>query len=331
MIVKYFDLEKKIKDQTNFYLFYGHNTGLIEETINGVLKPIFSKNIFYYDENEILTKSDDFKEQIFNKSFFEDNKLIIINRATDKILKVIEQIIDNQADDYKIIIKAGLLEKKSKLRYFFENNKKTIVVPFYEDNHQTLTKIAQNFFYEKKIRISQHDINYIVERVKGNRINLKNELKKIYFFCQKRKSIQLKDILKLTNLAENYDISELIDQCLAKNKKKTLNILNENNSSTEDNILILKNFLYKLKRLKKLKISMELNNNTEEVLSSFRPAIFWKDKDLVKQQLINWSLPQIRSLIKKVNNIELLIKKNTQIGNQVVNDFIIDKLKQINN
>lgn len=331
MIVKYFDLEKKIKDQTNFYLFYGHNTGLIEETINGVLKPIFSKNIFYYDENEILTKSDDFKEQIFNKSFFEDNKLIIINRATDKILKVIEQIIDNQADDYKIIIKAGLLEKKSKLRYFFENNKKTIVVPFYEDNHQTLTKIAQNFFYEKKIRISQHDINYIVERVKGNRINLKNELKKIYFFCQKRKSIQLKDILKLTNLAENYDISELIDQCLAKNKKKTLNILNENNSSTEDNILILKNFLYKLKRLKKLKISMELNNNTEEVLSSFRPAIFWKDKDLVKQQLINWSLPQIKSLIKKVNNIELLIKKNTQIGNQVVNDFIIDKLKQINN
>lgn len=331
MIVKYFDLEKKIKDQTNFYLFYGHNTGLIEETINGVLKPIFSKNIFYYDENEILTKSDDFKEQIFNKSFFEDNKLIIINRATDKILKVIEQIIDNEADDYKIIIKAGLLEKKSKLRYFFENNKKTIVVPFYEDNHQTLTKIAQNFFYEKKIRISQHDINYIVERVKGNRINLKNELKKIYFFCQKRKSIQLKDILKLTNLAENYDISELIDQCLAKNKKKTLNILNENNSSTEDNILILKNFLYKLKRLKKLKISMELNNNTEEVLSSFRPAIFWKDKDLVKQQLINWSLPQIKSLIKKVNNIELLIKKNTQIGNQVVNDFIIDKLKQINN
>ena len=331
MIVKYFDLEKKIKDQTNFYLFYGHNTGLIEETINGVLKPIFSKNIFYYDENEILTKSDDFKEQIFNKSFFEDNKLIIINRATDKILKVIEQIVDNEADDYKIVIKAGLLEKKSKLRYFFENNKKTIVVPFYEDNHQTLTKIAQNFFYEKKIRISQHDINYIVERVKGNRINLKNELKKIYFFCQKTKSIQLKDILKLTNLAENYDISELIDQCLAKNKKKTLNILNENNSSTEDNILILKNFLYKLKRLKKLKISMELNNNTEEVLSSFRPAIFWKDKDLVKQQLINWSLPQIKSLIKKVNNIELLIKKNTQIGNQVVNDFIIDKLKQINN
>ncbi len=331
MIVKYFDLKKKIKDKINFYLFYGHNTGLIEETINGVLKTIFSKNIFYYDENEILTKSDDFKEQIFNKSFFEDDRLIIINRATDKILKVIEQIIDNEADDYKIVIKAGLLEKKSKLRYFFENNKKTIIVPFYEDNHQTLAKIAQNFFYEKKIKISPQNINYIVERVKGNRINLKNELKKIYFFCQKKQSIELKDILKLTNLAENYDISELIDQCLAKNKKKTLNILNENNSSTEDNILILKNFLYKLKRLKKLKINMELNKNTEEVISSYKPPIFWKDKDLVKQQLRNWSLPQLISLIKKVNNIELLIKKNTQIGNQLINDFIIDKLKQINN
>ena len=174
MIVKYFDLKNKLKDKINYYLFYGQNTGLIDETISAIFKPIFSKNIFYYEEGDLLTKIDDFKEKIFNRSFFENNKLIIINRASDKILKIIEQIIGNQFEDTTIIIRAGALEKRSKLRNFFEKSSDAIIVPFYEDNQQTLAKITHNFFNEKKIKISPQNINYIVERSKGNRNYLKN-------------------------------------------------------------------------------------------------------------------------------------------------------------
>ena len=326
MIVKYFDLKNKLKDKINYYLFYGQNTGLIDETISAIFKPIFSKNIFYYEEGDLLTKIDDFKEKIFNRSFFENNKLIIINRASDKILKIIEQIIGNQFEDTTIIIRAGALEKRSKLRSFFEKSSDAIIVPFYEDNQQTLAKITHNFFNEKKIKISPQNINYIVERSKGNRNYLKNELEKISNYSHKKKSIEFEEIEKLINLTENYNISELTDQCLAKNKKKTLNILNENNTSSEDNIIILKNFLYKLKRLKKLKKDLETKKNTDEVISSFKPPIFWKDKELIKQQLNSWTLSQIKSLIKKVNSTELLIKKNSQISNEIVNDFILEKL-----
>ncbi len=331
MIVKFFDLKKKANDKVSVYLLYGQNSGLIEETVDAVLKPILSKNIFYYDENDILSKTDEFKEEIFNKSFFETDKLIIINRATDKILNLIEDIIDSKIENTKIIIKTGILEKKSKLRNFFEKNKEQIVVPFYEDNYQSLMKIAQNFFSEKKIKVSPQNINYIIERSKGNRINLKNELEKIANYSLKKKTIEFSDIIKLTNLAENYDFSELTDQCLARNKKKTLSILNENNSSVEDNIIILKTFLYKLKRLKKLKINLEIINNPDTVISTFKPPIFWKDKDLIKQQLRIWSLPQIKLFIKKINDIETLIKKNSQISSKIVNDFILEKLDLPNN
>ena len=150
MIVKQFNLKNKIKEKINFYLLYGQNSGLIDETINSILKPNFSKNIFYYDEIDLLSKIEEFKEEIFNKSFFENDKLIIISRATDKILQVIEDIIQIQNDDLKIIIKTSSLEKKSKLRNYFEKNKDTIIVPFYEDTHQSLIAIAQKFFYEKK-------------------------------------------------------------------------------------------------------------------------------------------------------------------------------------
>ena len=331
MIIKNFNLKKSLDKKINFYLLYGQNSGLIDETVKLVLKPIFSKNIFHYDENEVLSKIDEFKEEIFNKSFFENDKLIIISRVSDKILSIIEEIIDRKTQDITIIIRAGILEKKSKLRSFFEKNANTIVVPFYEDNNQSLMKIAQNFFYEKKIQISPQNINYIVERSNGNRINLRNELDKILYFSQKKPIIELDEILKLTNLTENYSFSELADQCLLKNKKKTLNIINENITSAEDNIIILKTFLYKLKRLKKLKIDFETKKNYDVVISSFKPPIFWKDKDLIKQQLKIWSLAQIQSSIRKVNDVELLIKKNSQIANQIVNDFILEKLIQTSN
>ena len=331
MIIKYFDLNKNLKRNINFYLLYGLNIGLIEETINKTLKPSLSKNIFNYEESEILTNIEDFEQNIFSKSFFENDKLIIINRASDKILGIIEGIVNKDISETVIILKSSTLEKKSKLRNFFEKDKKTIISAFYEDNYQSLMIIAQNFIKEKKIKISSQNINFIVERSKGNRISLRNELEKIENFSLKKNSIEISDILKLTNLAENYSVSELTDQCLAKNKKKTLNILNENNTSHEDNILILKTFLYKLKRLKKLKINLKDQKNSEAAISSFKPVIFWKDKDLVRQQLKIHSLPDIQFLIKKINNVELLLKKNSQVSNQIVNNFILERLEISNN
>ena len=331
MIVKFFDLKKNLKNNINFYLLYGLNSGLIEETINNILKPGLSINIFNYEENELLSNIDEFKDGIFTKSFFDKDKLIIINRATDKILHVIEEIINKDIKDLKIIIKSGVLEKKSKLRRFFEANKSVIIIPFYEDNSQSLVSIAQKFFKENKIGISSQNINYVAERAKGNRINLKNELEKIQNYSLGKNSIEFNEITKLTNLSENYDVTELVNQCIAKNKKKTLHILNENNSVLEDSIIILKTFLYKLKRLKKLKDELQIQDNIDNAVSSFKPPIFWKEKDLIKQQLKVWTLTQIKSLIIQVSDLELLIKKNSEQSSRIINNFIFENLERSSN
>ena len=331
MIVKFFDLKKKLKNKINFYLLYGPNNGLIDETIDNILKPNLSINIFNYDENEILSNIDEFKDGILSKSFFDKDKLIIINRASDKILHIIEEIINKNVEDLKIIVKSGLLDKKSKLRKFFEKNDSVIITAFYEDNNLSLLSIAQKFFKEKKISISNQNINLITEKAMGNRVNLKNELKKIENYCLERKSIGFEEITKLTNITENYDVSELVNQCIAKNKKKNLYKLNENSSLLEDDILILKTFIYKLKRLKRIKNELEIQNNVDVAITSYRPPIFWKEKDLIKQQLKTWSLFQIRMLIKQVNDLELLTKKNSEISNRIISNFLLENLELSNN
>ena len=326
MIIKYNELKSLNKNNFNFYLFYGSNKSLIEETINKNFKPIFTKNISSFDEVELLNNIDDFKEMIFNRSFFDDEKFIIINRASSKIVNLIQELVVSQVKDLKIIITAGVLEKKSKLRNFFEKDKFTIIVPFYEDNYQSLATMIQTKFRENKINISNEIINLLVDRSKGDRINIYNEIEKILSYNKNKTKIDLEDVLKLTNLVENHDISELVDHSLSKNIKKTLNIINENNPNTEENILIIRVYLSKLRRLKRLKIDLEKNKNIENVLSSSKPPIFWKDKDVIKQQLSKWTLKEIRYLIHRVNKLELIIKKNNQISNHLLNNFILENL-----
>ena len=239
-------------------------------------------------------------------------------------------MVESKITDLKVIIKAEALEKKSKLRSYFEKNKSTVITAFYEDNYQSLLLIISKIFRDKKINVSNEVINLIIERSRGNRVNINNELEKILTYTKDHNKISLDDVLKLTNLTENYNISELVDQNLSKNSKKTINILNENNLNTEENILILRTFLSKLKRLKKLKIDLEKNKNIEQVLSSFRPQIFWKDKDVIKQQLNNMSLVEINYLIKKINKLELEIKRNFLLSNQIMTNFILENLDRTN-
>ena len=329
MISKFYEISK-FKDKLKFYLFYGENEGLKQDTIQSNFKNFKKENTYRYNEKDIIINKESFFDNIYSKSFFENDKLILIFEVTDKFLSLVEEIIETKLDDTIIILIAKKLEKRSKIRVFFEKNKNGVCVPFYEDTVQTLIIIAQKFLKENKINFSQENLNIIIERSQGDRTNLKNELEKIKILSLSRKSITFDDVLKLSNLSSNYNTSELVDNCLCQNKKKTLNILNENISSTEDNILILKSFLFKLKRLRKLKIDLKKNNNVEETISSFRPPIFWKDKDIIKKQLKIWELNDIQEFIININNLESLVKKNPIISNQITNNMILDQLKNSN-
>jgi len=331
MIIKSFELNKIDLKKNNFFLFYGENEGLKKEIIESNFKNNYPKKTFYYDESEVLNNKGNFFEEILSKSFFENEKLIIISRSTDKITSIIEEILEKKIDDLVLILNSGSLEKRSKLRLLFEKNKEIICIAFYEDNNQTLSSLASQFFRNNKIQISQQAINLIINRCRGDRQNLKNELNKIESFIKNKKKIEISEILQLTNLAENYSVTELVDNCLAKNKNKTLNILNENNYNLEDCIIVIRTMLVKSKRLLKLFQEIKISNNIDSAISSIKPPIFWKDKQIVKDQINKWSYKKIELLIFRINEIELLIKKNSSISLSVLSDFIIEQASTASN
>jgi len=329
MIVKPFEI--KNKKENKFFLFYGENQGYKNQIINDEFKKKNTEGIYCYEESEILHNKESFFTNLLSKSFFENEKLILINRATDKMRELVEEIIEKNIDGVTLILNSNTLERKSRLRSLFEKSKIAICVPFYEDNIQTLSSITGQFFRDNKILISQQIINLIVGRCRGDRQNLNNELEKIKNYTQNKSKVEIQDILKLTNLAENYNVSELIDSCLSKNKKKTINVLNENNYSPEDCVLIIRTFLMKAKRLVKLCKEQIRVKNLDAVITTFKPPIFWKDKETVKQQIRAWSYNQAEALTYDINEIELLIKKYPHNSINILSNFIIDKTSSISN
>ena len=221
-------------------------------------------------------------------------------------------------------MKSGALEKRSKLRTLFEKNNTIITIPFYEDDEQNLTPIVNNFINKNNINLSRESINLIVSRAGGDRENLKQELDKIYNYAITNKNVRLETIQRLSNLAENFSVNELADSYLEKNKKNVAKILNENNYSDEDCILILRTILNKSKRLLNVIKKYNKDENLDEVISSHRPPIFWKDKIIVKKQAKLWDLEDLKNKIFKINNIEALVKTNSKNALNLVSDFVVN-------
>jgi len=320
MILKSYEINKIDQNINHLILFYGKNEGLKNEAVRILVK---KNDISNYEEREILDNENNFIENILSKSLFEQQKFIVIKRSTDKILKVIETLNFKNLQDTTIILNADNLEKKSKLRSFFEKDKKLVCIPFYPDNAQMLSKITYNFLRERKISISPSNINIIINKCSGDRETLINELQKIELFSKNGKKINSENISKLINLGENHSISDLVDNCLAQNKRKIISILNENNFSNEDCITIVRSFLIKSKKLLALSKAFETNKNIDLTISSAKPPIFWKEKEVTKQQILKWSSKNIKQLIYSISETELQIKKNINNSINLITDFIL--------
>jgi len=324
MILKYYELNK-INSNNRFILFHGNNAGLKIEEIQKINNKFKSK-ISNYDEKQIIDDKEKFLENILTGSLFDESKIIIINRASDKILNIIEELNEKKIDDVVFIINAEILGKKSKLRNYFEKSKiKHLSVAFYPDNNDTLFKITNDFLKKQKITLSRENINLIISKCNNDRKNLINELEKINLFLIGKKTITNDEIFKLVNLTENHSVNELINFCLAKNLKQTLNILNDNNFSKEDCFLITRTMLKKAKILHDLINQFNTNNNLETTINNAKPPIFWKEKDIIRQQIQKWKINNVKKLIEDINEIELNIKKYSINSINFISNFLLEK------
>tara|TARA_B100000035_G_C21002062_1_gene555441 strand:- start:137 stop:1120 length:984 start_codon:yes stop_codon:yes gene_type:complete len=327
MILKSYEIKKINTNKSKIILLYGKNDAQKDEAINSISN---NTDYFSYDQNQIIENPENFFDEIYTKSLFGNNKIIIIKRVTDKILNTIQNINLEKVQDTIILLIADILDKRSKLRLKFEKDKDLVCIAFYPDSRQTLMGFASNFLRKINVSVSSSLINTIIEKTNEDKGALLNELKKIDLYTKNNKKIDEGKIYKLINLNENHSFNDLVDNCLVKNKKKTIRILGDNNFVNEDCVLIMRIFLNKSKLVLKLVKEYEINHNIDKTISLAKPPIFWKDKEMVKNQILNWQAQDLNNLIYEINELELLIKKNINNSINLMTNFIFEKLSTNN-
>jgi len=337
MIIKSYEVQKNKSNLSkyNFFLLYGENLGLkkdIRKFIKtGIEQGSNNAEILFLYEDEILDDEENYYNLIYTGSLFSNKKIITIYEATDKIIKKISDIYDKYPENVFLIIFSGILEKRSKLRNFFEANKKAICIPCYLDSEKDLEVIAQLELKKNNIMLSQEAINLLIEKSNSDRNNLRNEIGKIHSYSLNKKKLELTDIISLINFSGDYKSDIFINECLCGNITQYKKIISELYVNTVNQILLLRILSNKIQRLIKIKAKENKSNSVDNLINAIKPTVFWKEKPLLKKQLSIWSLNNLKKIIDEINNIELLCKKNPQISKVIFFNFFSKICKKANN
>ncbi len=327
MIVKSYEVEKKVSNLLthNLFLFYGENFGLkkdLKEFIKNKLKEKDkSVEILSVYEKEVLDNDENFFNSVYSGSLFSAKKIITIYDGTDKIIEKINKVYDKYPENVFLIIFSEVLEKKSKLRNFFESHEKTICVPCYLDSEKDLEIIAHTEFKKNNISISREAVNLLIEKSNSDRNNLRNEIEKVISYSFKRKKIELDEIKSLVNFSGDYKSDNLVNECLCGNIAQYKKVMSELYVNTTNQLILLRILSNKIHRLIKIKEQGDGSNNVDNLINNSKPSIFWKEKPLVKKQLSIWGFNDLKKTINDINNTELSCKKNPQISKFIFINF----------
>jgi len=326
MILKSYIIENNMKmlDQYNIVLFYGENDGLKDDFKNHIRTSDKSIEIFNFFQDEITKNKELLFDKIKNNSLFSSERRIFIFEATDKIFKQIEEVLKYCNSSNKIFLFANILDKKSKLRSYFEKDKSSPVIACYQDNERTLLNYVSTKLKNMQ-GVSGEILNLIVNNSNNDRKVINNEILKIKTYFQD-KNVTISEVKKLLNIKQNKDFNEIKDASLLGDKAKVNKLLSEIQFESEDTFFYLNNIT---SRVSKLLETHQINKNIknlEQSVESLKPKVFWKDKPMFMQQVKKLNEKKLQKVLNDVGNAEILIKKNSQIDNSIVIKNLIIEL-----
>ena len=334
MIIKSYEIKKNKSNliKNNFFLLYGENLGLKKDIKNFITNEVRQKNksteILSLYESEIINDEDTFFNLIYSGSLFSQKKIITIHESTDKLIDIIKDAQNRYSEDIYLIFFSNILDKKSKLRNFFEKEKQLICIPCYLDNEKDLATIAQLELKKNNIILSRESLNLLIEKSNADRNNLRNEIEKIAAYSLNKKKIEIDEIKLLINFSGDYKSDIFVNECLCGNITQYKKIISELYVNTINQILLLRILSNKIHRLLKIKEQNNDQENLENLLNSCKPPIFWKEKPIIKKQLSIWKLNDLKKIIQDINNTEILCKKNPNASNSIFLNLFLEICKK---
>jgi DNA polymerase-3 subunit delta len=312
MLLKSQELNLKKKDffKGKIVILYGENQDLIKDLSEQIIikfkdEQKIQKNSF---EEDIIKNPENTINYYLNGSLFDENKnILIIKNCSDKIIETLNKI-KNNLDGNTIIINSEILLKNSKLRQFGEYDKLAICIPCYQETKLDIKTFLKHQLQINQIQLSETQIEIIINSSSLKRSKIKEVIEKINLYKNSEKITDqaIDEICTDIDLKKN---EEIIDILLSKNEKN-INEFISNMSNYDKNfieiIIILRTFIIKILDIHK----NNKNLSIDERIERYKPPIFWKDKDRIKNILKIWNTNNLEKFLSNLNVIETEFKRN---------------------
>ena len=325
MILKSYIVEKNISSLNNYasLLVYGENVGLKDDIKEIVKKENKDAEVINFFQDEIIKKNEIIYNEINNTSLFNEKKVIILHEVSDKIFKIVEELLDRTGNNLKLFILSGNLDKKSKMRNLFEKVNNIGIIPCYNDNHRTMAEYIKLKLKDYR-GLTGEIINLIIDNSGLNRKIINLEIKKVKnFFLSK--NIKKNEIEELLNIKTNISFEEIRDASLLGNKKKVNQLMGEIEFLPEDNFFFLAQISTRINKLLEIQSLNQECKDIEIAMENIKPKIFWKDKPIYIEQLKKWNIEKLKKAVSVIGRAEIQMKKNPNVRNDlVIKDLLIN-------
>ncbi len=311
MQYKNYIVEDNLKSiDKKLFLFFGENLGYKIDIQKKLRLTYKGYEFLKFSQDEILKNESIIFNEVNNVSLFTSKKIFVIDQVNDKLSSIVEDI-SKKIDTNILFLFAEILDKKSKIRNYFEKSKECAAIACYSDNQITIKKIIMERLKEYD-GLNTNIINSLIENCGLDRIKLNNELNKISLYF-KDKKIDQNQLEILLNTNYNDDLNLLKDTILIGDKLKTNKLLSETVIDNEKNFFIMNLINQRLRKLLEIK-RLTINNNIINALEKIKPPIFWKDKENFLKQNKIWDEKKIRNVLAKTYDLEVSIKSNSIIN-----------------
>lgn len=332
MILKSYIVEKNLNSIFSFkaVLLYGENGGIKEDIKKEIKERNKAEKIINFFQEDLVKNKDILSHEINNTSLFQDKKIIFLHEITDKLFDEISESLSDIKDETKIFIFSNLLDKKSKIRSFFEKEKNLGIIACYQDNERSLSEYIR--LKLKNINgLNQEIINLVIENSNMDRKIVSEEILKIqtYFGTKKIEKNTIKEIL---NIKTNIKFEQIRDATLVGNKHKVNALIGEMDIVKEDIYLYLNQMSLRVNKLIEVSKINENFKNLNDAIDEIKPKIFWKDKPVYIEQLQRVNSIKLQQIQKDICETEVILKKNSKIeSDTIIKNLIVNICSKVSN
>ncbi|MGY8985081.1 MAG: DNA polymerase III subunit delta [Sphingomonadales bacterium] len=305
----------KLNDQYSGVLIYGPDEGLVRERAHRISKQVVEDlsdpfNVVRPSLSQVIEEPSILLDELLSLSMVGGRRLVRLDGAEDKAYQGLEQALSGIPKDGEknlLVVTAGNLKPSSKIRKLFEGLEIAVTIACYADSSKDVEELIIEVLGANNLKADPQAISFLLNNLGSDRLISRSELEKIVLYAGDRidRVIKLEDVITLIGDSATLTLNDIASATTGGDLKRLDQLLERAQSQGENAIAIIRALSRRLQQFHLVKGLIEAGQPIDSAIGKLRPPLFFKEKDIFRNQLFLWSSQKLGKALLLLSDAEL--------------------------